>query len=137
MTAEEIQNFLQQEFPENPLIVESCENRRARLRLEVDQTHLRPGGTISGPTMMLLADTAVYAAILTTIGAVALAVTTNLNINFLRKPVPNLDLIGESWLMKVGKRLIVGEVLIYSENDPEPVAHATCTYYLPIKSLPS
>ena len=137
MTAEEIQNFLQQEFLENPLIVESCENRHARLRLEVDQTHLRPGGTISGPTMLLLADTAVYAAILTTIGSVALAVTTNLNINFLRKPVPNLDLIGESWLMKVGKRLIVGEVLIYSENDPEPVAHATCTYSLPIKSLPS
>ncbi len=126
MTAEEIQNFLQQEFPENPLIVESCENRRARLRLEVDQTHLRPGGTISGPAMMLLADTAVYAAIL-----------TNLNINFLRKPEPNLDLIGESWLMKVGKRLIVGEVIIYSENDPEPVAHATCTYSLPTKSLPS
>ncbi len=137
MTAEEIQNFLQQEFPENPLIVESCENRRARLRLEVDQTHLRPGGTISGPTMMLLADTAVYAAILTTIGAVALAVTTNLNINFLRKPEPNLDLIGESWLMKVGKRLIVGEVKIYSENDPEPVAHATCTYSIPTKSLTS
>ncbi len=137
MTAEEIQNFLQQEFPENPLIVESCGNRRARLRLEVDQTHLRPGGTISGPTMMLLADTAVYAAILTTIGAVALAVTTNLNINFLRKPEPNLDLIGESWLMKVGKRLIVGEVIIYSENDPEPVAHATCTYSLPRKSPPS
>ena len=133
MTAEEIQNFLQQEFLENPLIVESCENRRARLRLEVDQTHLRPGGTISGPAMMLLADTAVYAAILTTIGAVALAVTTNLNINFLRKPEPNLDLIGESWLMKVGKRLIVGEVIIYSENDPEPVAHATCTYSLPTK----
>jgi len=137
MTAEEIQNFLQQEFLENPLIVESCENRRARLRLEVDQTHLRPGGTISGPAMMLLADTAVYAAILTTIGAVALAVTTNLNINFLRKPEPNLDLIGESWLMKVGKRLIVGEVIIYSENDPEPVAHATCTYSLPRKSPPS
>ena len=137
MTAEETQNFFQQEFPENPLIVESCENRRARLRLEVDQTHLRPGGTISGPTMMLLADTAGYAAILTTIGAVALAVTTNLNINFLRKPEPNLDLIGESWLMKVGKRLIVGEVLIYSENDPEPVAHATCTYSLPTKSLTS
>jgi len=68
---------------------------------------------------------------------VALAVTTNLNINFLRKPEPNLDLIGESWLMKVGKRLIVGEVIIYSENDPEPVAHATCTYSLPTKSLPS
>ena len=137
MTAEEIQNFLEQEFNVHPLIIESCENRRARLRLEVDQTHLRPGGTVSGPTMMMLADTAVYAAILNTKGAVVLAVTTNLSINFLRKPEPNRDLIGESWLMKVGARLIVGEVKIYSENDPEPVAHATCTYSLPTKSLPS
>ena len=136
MNAKEIQNFLQQEFPKTSLIVESCEIRRARLRLVVNETHLRPGGTISGPTMMLLADTAVYAAILTTMGAVVLAVTTNLNINFLRKPVPNRDLVGESWLMKVGKRLIVGEIIIYSDNDPEPVAHATCTYSLPTKTLP-
>ena len=82
MTSDEIQRFLQQEFPENPMVVESCENRRATLRLDVDHTHLRPGGTISGPTMMLLADTAMYAAILTTMGGVVLAVTTNLNINF-------------------------------------------------------
>ena len=106
MTAEEIQKFLQREFPENSMVVESCENRRARLRLDIDQSHLRPGGTVSGPTMMLLADTAVYAAILSTMGAVVLAVTTNLNINFLRKPEPHRDLFGESWLMKVGKRLI-------------------------------
>ncbi len=134
MTADEIQKLLQLEFPENPLIVESCENRRAKLRLEVNQTHLRPGGTVSGPTMMLLADTAMYAAILTTVGAVVLAVTTNLNINFLRKPERNRDLVGESWLMKVGKRLIVGEVIIYSQDDPEPVAHATCTYSIPTES---
>jgi uncharacterized protein (TIGR00369 family) len=135
MTADEIQIFLQHEFPDNPMLVESCENRRARLRLDVDHTHLRPGGTISGPTMMLLADTAMYAAILTTMGAVVLAVTTNLNINFLRKPEPNRDLLGESWLMKVGKRLIVGEVIIYSQDDPEPVAHATCTYSIPPQSI--
>jgi len=137
MTADEIQKLLQREFPENPLIVESCENRRAKLRLEVNQTHLRPGGTVSGPTMMLLADTAMYAAILTTMGAVILAVTTNLNINFLRKPEPDKDLVGESWLMKVGKRLIVGEVIIYSQDDPEPVAHATCTYSIPPDSQPT
>ena len=137
MTADEIQKLLQREFPENPLIVESCENRRAKLRLEVNQTHLRPGGTVSGPTMMLLADTAMYAAILTTVGAVVLAVTTNLNINFLRKPEPDKDLVGESWLMKVGKRLIVGEVIIYSQDDPEPVAHATCTYSIPPDSQPT
>ncbi|MBC8259011.1 MAG: PaaI family thioesterase [SAR324 cluster bacterium] len=135
MTADEIQRFLEQEFPDNPLIVESCEKRRASLRLKVDNTHLRPGGTISGPTMMLLADTAVYAAILNTVGAVALAVTTNLNINFLRKPLPGRDLFGQSWLMKIGKRLIVGEVIISSEGDPEPVAHATCTYSIPPESF--
>ena len=78
---------------------------------------------------------AMYAAILTTMGAVVLAVTTNLNINFLRKPEPRRDLLGESWLMKVGKRLIVGEVIIYSQDDPEPVAHATCTYSIPPQSI--
>ena len=135
MNSDEIQRFLQQEFPENPMVVESCENRRAILRLEVDHTHLRPGGTISGPTMMLLADTAMYAAILTTIGGVVLAVTTNLNINFLRKPEAHRALLGESWLMKMGKRLIVGEVIIYSQGDPEPVAHATCTYSIPPRSI--
>ena len=135
MNSDEIQRFLQQEFPENPMVVESCENRRAILRLDVDHTHLRPGGTISGPTMMLLADTAMYAAILTTMGGVVLAVTTNLNINFLRKPEAHRDLVGESWLMKMGKRLIVGEVIIYSQGDPEPVAHATCTYSIPPRSI--
>ena len=135
MNSDEIQRFLQQEFPENPMVVESCENRRAILRLDVDHTHLRPGGTISGPTMMLLADTAMYAAILTTMGGVVLAVTTNLNINFLRKPEAHRDLLGESWLMKMGKRLIVGEVIIYSQGDPEPVAHATCTYSIPPRSI--
>ena len=128
MTADEIQNFLQQEFHKNPMFAESCANRCARLRLDVDHTHLHSGGTVSGPTMMLLADTAMYAAILTTMGAVVLAVTTNLNINFLRKPEPHRDRAGESCLMKVGKRLIVGEVIIYSQDDSEPVAHATCTY---------
>ena len=135
MNSDEIQRFLQQEFPENPMVVESCENRRAILRLDVDHTHLRPGGTISGPTMMLLADTAMYAAILTTMGGVVLAVTTNLNINFFRKPEAHRDLVGESWLMKMGKRLIVGEVIIYSQGDPEPVAHATCTYSIPPRSI--
>ena len=135
MTADEIQIFLQQEFPDNPMLVESCENRRARLRLDVDHKYLCPGGTVSGPTMMILADTVMYAAILTTIDVVVLAVTTNLNINFLRKPEPRRDLLGESWLIKVGKRLIVGEVIIYSQDDPEPVAHAICTYSIPPQSI--
>tara|TARA_Y100001949_G_scaffold174487_1_gene182041 strand:- start:1570 stop:2049 length:480 start_codon:yes stop_codon:yes gene_type:complete len=137
MTAAEIQNLLQKEFPNYQMKVESCENRHARIFLYIDNSHLRPGGTVSGPSMMMLADLAMYAAILTTIGSVVLAVTTNLNINFLRKPEPDRNLVGESTLMKVGKRLIVGEVSIYSEDDPEPVAHATCTYSIPPESFHS
>ena len=131
MTAAEIQTLLQKEFPNYQMKVESCENRHARILLYIDNSHLRPGGTVSGPSMMLLADLAMYAAILNTVGSVVLAVTTNLNINFLRKPEPERNLVGESTLMKVGKRLIVGQVSIYSEDDPEPVAHATCTYSVP------
>ena len=85
--------------------------------------------------MILLAGTAMYTAILTTMGAVFLAMTTNLSINFLRKPEPRPDLVGKSWRMKVGKRLIVGEVIIYSQDDPEPVAHKTCTYSIPPQSI--
>ena len=104
MTTSEIQTLLQKEFPNYQMKVESCENRRARIILYIDNSHLRPGGTVSGPSMMLLADLAMYAAILNTIGSVVLAVTTNLNINFLRKPVPERNLLGESTLMKIGKR---------------------------------
>ena len=137
MTASEIQTLLRKEFPNYQMKVESCENRHARIVLYIDNSHLRPGGTVSGPSMMLLADLAMYAAILNTIGSVVLAVTTNLNINFLRKPEPDRNLIGVSALMKVGKRLIVGEVSIFSENDPELLAHATCTYSIPPESIMS
>ena len=131
MTASEIQTLLQKEFPNYQMKINSCEHGHARIIMYIDKSHLRPGGTVSGPSMMMLADLAMYAAILNTIGSVVLAVTTNLNINFLRKPKPDRNLVGESTLMKVGKRLIVGEVSIYSENDPEIVAHATCTYSIP------
>ena len=92
---------------------------------------LRPGGTVSGPTMMTLADFALYVAILGEIGLVGLAVTTNLNINFLRKPSGGTDIRGECKLIKVGKALIVGEVWIYSIDHEEPVAHVTGTYSIP------
>jgi len=91
---------------------------------------IRPGGTISGPTMMALADFAMYVGLLASIGPVPLAVTTNLNINFLRKPAAR-DLIAECRLLKLGKRLAVGEVTIGSEGMDEPVAHVTSTYSIP------
>jgi uncharacterized protein (TIGR00369 family) len=100
------------------------------MRMTYHERHLRPGGTISGPSMMGLADLALYAAILAQIGPVALAVTTSLNFNFLRKPEAR-DLIAECRLLKLGKRLAVGEVSIFSEGSSDVVCHATGTYSIP------
>ncbi len=93
---------------------------------------LRPGGTIAGPIMMGLADAAMYALILSRIGPVELAVTTNLSINFLNKPLPG-DVIGDARMLKLGKRLAVGEITLYSDGGSreKPVAHATATYSIP------
>ena len=102
----------------------------AKMRFPYNTSMLRPGGTISGPSMMALADACMYAVIMSAIGQVALAVTTNLNINFLRKPGQK-DIIAEGKILKLGKRLAVMEVAIYSDGDPEPVAHVTGTYSIP------
>ncbi len=110
--------------------VAELEYGTARLRMKASEEMLRPGGTISGPAMFGLADVALYGAVLSMIGPVALAVTTNMNINFLRKPAPR-DLLAEARILKLGKRLAVGEVTIWSEGDEEPVAHATGTYSIP------
>ncbi|WP_305857570.1 PaaI family thioesterase [Balneatrix alpica] len=133
MSLEQLQAFFQEHFPQGHQYgyPEALGAGWARLRLQVDDDHLRPGGTVSGPSMMGLADVALYAALLSRIGPVALAVTTSLNINFLRKPKAGVDLLAEAKMLKVGKRLAVGEVLLYSEGDDEPVAHATLTYSIP------
>jgi len=113
------------------LVVEELGEGTARIRLPASADHSRPGGTISGPAMMTLADYGFYVALLGAIGPVALAVTTNLSINFLRKP-PLLDLIGEARVIKLGKRLAYGEVLLFSlGHSDDPVAHATLTYSIP------
>ncbi|MFI5012719.1 MAG: PaaI family thioesterase [Hyphomicrobiales bacterium] len=134
MTLTEMRAFLDREFPqlqaEGRYIVEELRPRGARLRAAYHESQIRPGGTLSGPTMMTLADVSLYVAVLAAIGPVALAVTTNLNINFLRKPAPR-DLVSESRLMKLGRRLAVGEVTIFSDGEDEPVAHVTGTYSIP------
>jgi uncharacterized protein (TIGR00369 family) len=109
---------------------EHIEPGRAVVRAPYSGDFLRPGGTISGPVMMGLADYAMYVAVLSRIGPVELAVTTNLNINFLKRPPPS-DLVGEARLLKLGKRLAVGEVSIHVDGDDEPVAHVTATYSIP------
>lgn len=129
----EIEQFLQREFPQSleHCVIEAVVSQGATLRFNIATDHLRPGGTVSGPTMMTLADFALYVAILGEIGLVGLAVTTNMNINFLRKPSGSQDIRGVCKLMKVGKTLIVGEVWIYSVDTPEPVAHVTASYSIP------
>ncbi|ASJ75454.1 hypothetical protein IMCC3135_26995 [Granulosicoccus antarcticus IMCC3135] len=103
-----------------------------RLRAVYNDRFLRPGGTIAGPVMMGLADAALYALVLSRIGAVELAVTTSLSINFLRKPMP-ADLVADARMLKLGKRLAVGEVTLFSEElgADDPVAHVTGTYSIP------
>ncbi len=132
-TLQEMRQFFKKEFPQANVMGEviALGELTAELRLEVNQNHLRPGGTISGPSMMALADIALYAAILNEIGTVALAVTTNLNINFIRKPRANCAILAKAKLFKVGKTLAVGEVTLYSEGDEHAVAHATLTYSIP------
>jgi uncharacterized protein (TIGR00369 family) len=132
LTAEELTAFLEDVFPQvrGQMVIEEVGSMRARLRMPIDQRHLRPGGTISGPSMFMLADCAFYVATLAMIGREALTVTTNLNINFLRKPVQH-DLIGEARILKLGRLLSVGEVTLFSDGDARPVAHATMTYAIP------
>ncbi|MFW6024276.1 MAG: PaaI family thioesterase [Dichotomicrobium sp.] len=135
MTVAEIDAFLDREFAEirraaPTLKVETVGHAFARLRLGYDPQSLRPGGTISGPAMFTLADVAMYVAVLTSIGPAALAVTTNLNINFLRRPPPG-DLLGEAHLLKLGKSLAYGEIHLRADGQQECVAHAVGTYALP------
>jgi len=131
VTLEELRAFFAKDFPQATVTIEEVGPGRARIRQVVGEAELRPGGTVSGPTMMAVADAASYAAVLSAIGLVPLAVTTNLNINFLRKPTPHAAVIGDATLLKVGRRLIVSEIRIYSEGDDKPVAHATTTYAIP------
>jgi uncharacterized protein (TIGR00369 family) len=135
MTAGEIEDLLLREFPQAfyggcGLSLERVGYGAVRVRRQFHVEHLRPGGTISGPTMMELADFAMYVAVFSAIGPQPLAVTTNLSINFLRKPA-QADLLAETKLLKIGKRLVVGQVSIFSDGIDEPVAHVTSTYSVP------
>ncbi len=135
LTAEELQRLLAAEFreafhSESGLAILDVWHGGCRVRLAFQENSTRPGGTISGPTLMMLADVAMYVGLLASIGWVPLAVTTNLNINFLRKPA-RAALVAECRLIKLGKRLAVGDIAIRSEGEQELVAHATSTYSIP------
>lgn len=133
MNEDDLARFLENEFPQTSgdFVIEEVEEMGIRVRLPVAERHLRPGGTVSGPSMFALADVAVYLAVLAMIGPKALAVTTNCSIDFMRKPAANTDLICVCRLLKLGRVLAVGECLIFSEGTAAPVARASLTYSIP------
>lgn len=132
MTAQEVEAYIDEVFPQvadYQFKIDALDTGTISVSMKISQAHLRPGGTISGPTMFTLADCASYLIVLAHIGKVALAVTTNLNINFISKPEG--DLVADAKLLKLGKRLAVCEISILTKADKKLVAHATSTYSIP------
>ncbi|MBV7379408.1 PaaI family thioesterase [Maritimibacter dapengensis] len=133
MTLDDLNAFLDAQFPQvaNEFEVMDVSPMHATIRANIGDKHLRPGGTVSGPTMFALADVSVYLATLAMIGPKALAVTTNCSMDFMRKPIAGANLRSETRILKLGKVLAVGDVLIFSEGDDRPVARAAMTYSIP------
>lgn len=131
----EVMEFLDEVFPQvrNSFSIDELEEKSIKMRLLVNDSHLRPGGTVSGPSMFSLADVSVYAMVLGMIGRQALTVTTNCSIDFMRKPKAGKDLIATGKLLKLGRLLAVGDVLLQSDGEDEIVARATLTYAIPLK----
>jgi acyl-coenzyme A thioesterase PaaI-like protein len=130
-TRAEVADFIAREFPQTKCVVREVGGRRAVVAHHVGPDELRPGGTVSGPVLMGVADAALYVAILGEIGIVPLTVTTSLTINFLRRPSGHRDIVGVCKLMKLGRTLAVGEVWLYSDGEDDAVAHVVGTYAIP------
>ena len=136
ITVEEIELLTLESLPfavDYGFRVDSLGSGTSTVHAPYQESFLRPGGTISGPVIMGLADYALYVAILTKIGLVELAVTTNFNINFLKRPEPG-DLLAVASVIKIGKRLAVGEIEVYLDGEESMIAHATSTYSIPPKT---
>lgn len=133
LTSAELDAFLAREFPQvaDIFTVVDVRSMGLTLKLTSDQRHLRPGGTISGPTLFTLADCGVYLALIAMVGPEALAVTTNGTVDFMRKPEADRALIAEVELLKLGRSLVVGDVRMRSEGSLATVARATMTYSRP------
>jgi|SRR5437667_8717640 uncharacterized protein (TIGR00369 family) len=135
MSVADIREFLRAEFPQvfsgDDIAIESADGETCLLRQRYNDNMLRPGRMVSGPTLMALADYAMYAVLLSAIGPAGFAVTTNLNINFLRKGAPGQDVFAAAKILKLGRRLAVGEVSLTSGTASEPIAHVTATYSIP------
>jgi acyl-coenzyme A thioesterase PaaI-like protein len=136
LTAEQVSEFLGDVFPGvlDHFVIESVSPMRARVRMLYNSSRLRPGGTISGPSLMTLADTGLWVALLAMIGREPLSVTSHLDIDFLRKPAA-ADVVADTVLHKIGKRLAVGDVIMYSDGESVPCARASVTYAIPSQRL--
>lgn len=132
-TASEMMDFLNDVFPQvkDDFAIDHLDGETVTMRLLTAERHLRPGGTVSGPSMFALADVTAYVATMAPIGKEALAVTTNISMDFMRKPAAGVDLIAKGTLLKLGRALAVTDVLIYSEGSNKPVARASLTYSIP------
>jgi acyl-coenzyme A thioesterase PaaI-like protein len=130
-TLQQISDFMAESFPQSKVSIDAVDAVSATVRHAIGLEELRPGGTVAGPVLMAVADAALYVAIFGRLGIVPLAVTTNLTVNFLRKPASGQDIVGVCKLIKAGRSLAVGEVWLYSAGSDEPVAHAVGTYALP------
>ena len=131
MDVDQLQEFLDGAFPGDlPYVVEAASDSGVQLRLQVDGSNVRPGGTVSGPSLMALADCAAWLAVVAQIGPVALAVTTSLHIDFLRKPAL-VDVVATGTVLKLGSRLGVVDVALHSVADDALVAKAQVTYSIP------
>lgn len=133
MTVDEVERFLDQHFPQSRSFgarLEEVSEGRARVHMTAEDRHLRPGGTVSGPTLFTLCDHAFYCLVLSAVGPVPLAVTTHITIDFLRRPDPG-DLIAEAELLKLGRRLVVARIVVTHAGSTAPLCHATGTYSLP------
>lgn len=128
-----LEAFLERDFAQvsGMFAIDALTDDLLTVRLRVQDAHLRPGGTVSGPSMFALADVAMYLAVLARLGPIALAVTTNCSIDFMRKPAAGVDLIAQARVLKMGRVLAVGDVLMFSEGQVSPVARASLTYSIP------
>lgn len=132
LTVEEVTAFLEEVFPQvrGEATIDHVAPYQAVMRLKVGERHLRPGGTVSGPTMFMMADVSFYVAVLAMIGREALTVTSNVSINFLRKPGLG-DLTAHARILKLGRTLATGDAMVHSEGIEGPVAHAVLSYAIP------
>ena len=134
-TIEELSEYVEEIFPQikDDFEILEISEQGSRVRLNVSFKHLRPGNTVSGPSIFYLVDCCAYMAVCASLGKEALAVTTNCSIDFMRKPSGKADLIANCELLKVGKSLVVADSKVYSEGNDKPVARATITYSIPPK----